>query len=148
MECQDPAGTSLADVVRLLQIRCRLALGSQAYQFFPRTSFRIRLSSVSSPTRRFSAAFSRSNVRRRFASETSSVASSFWVGLPKSRETRSTPVRMMKRFAESDAASIEAAAEKAPDGVDVQADLQGSVDYKKHLLKVFAKRAIEAAARK
>jgi aerobic carbon-monoxide dehydrogenase medium subunit len=45
-----------------------------------------------------------------------------------------------------DAASIEAAAEKAPDGVDVQADLQGSVDYKKHLLKVFAKRAIEAAA--
>jgi carbon-monoxide dehydrogenase medium subunit len=47
-----------------------------------------------------------------------------------------------------DAASIEAAAEKAPDGVDVQADLQGSVDYKKHLLKVFAKRAIEAAARK
>jgi aerobic carbon-monoxide dehydrogenase medium subunit len=47
-----------------------------------------------------------------------------------------------------DAASIEAAADKAPDGVDVQADLQGSVDYKKHLLKVFAKRAIEAAAKK
>jgi aerobic carbon-monoxide dehydrogenase medium subunit len=47
-----------------------------------------------------------------------------------------------------DAASIQAAAEKAPDGVDVQADLQGSVDYKKHLLKVFAKRAIEAAAKK
>jgi aerobic carbon-monoxide dehydrogenase medium subunit len=45
-----------------------------------------------------------------------------------------------------DAASIQAAADKAPDGVDVQADLQGSVDYKKHLLKVFAKRAIEAAA--
>jgi aerobic carbon-monoxide dehydrogenase medium subunit len=44
-----------------------------------------------------------------------------------------------------DAASIQAAAEKAPDGVDVQADLQGSVDYKRHLLKVFAKRAIEAA---
>jgi len=47
-----------------------------------------------------------------------------------------------------DAASIQAAADKAPDGVDVQADLQGSVDYKKHLLKVFAKRAIEAAAKK
>ena len=47
-----------------------------------------------------------------------------------------------------DAASIQAAAEKAPDGVDVQADLQGSVDYKKHLLKVFAKRAIEAATKK
>jgi len=45
-----------------------------------------------------------------------------------------------------DAASIAAAADKAPDGVDVQADLQGSVEYKKHLLKVFAKRAIEAAA--
>jgi len=47
-----------------------------------------------------------------------------------------------------DAATIQAAAEKAPDGVDVQADLQGSVDYKKHLLKVFARRAIEAAAKK
>jgi carbon-monoxide dehydrogenase medium subunit len=45
----------------------------------------------------------------------------------------------------ADAASIQAAAEKAPDGVDVQADLQGSEDYKKHLLKVFAKRAMEAA---
>jgi CO/xanthine dehydrogenase FAD-binding subunit len=32
--------------------------------------------------------------------------------------------------------------------VDVQADLQGSVEYKQHLLKVFAKRAIEAAAKK
>ena len=30
----------------------------------------------------------------------------------------------------------------------MQADLQGSVDYKKHLLKVFAKRAIEAATKK
>lgn len=46
----------------------------------------------------------------------------------------------------ADAASIQAAAEKAPEGVDVQADLQGSEDYKKHLLKVFAKRAMEAAA--
>jgi carbon-monoxide dehydrogenase medium subunit len=46
----------------------------------------------------------------------------------------------------ADAASIQAAAEKAPDGVDVQADLQGSEEYKKHLLKVFAKRAMEAAA--
>lgn len=47
-----------------------------------------------------------------------------------------------------DAVTIQAAADKAPDGVDVQADLQGSVEYKKHLLKVFAKRAIEAAAKK
>ena len=45
-----------------------------------------------------------------------------------------------------DAASIQAAAAKAADGVDVQADLQGSVDYKKHLCTVFARRAIEAAA--
>lgn len=45
-----------------------------------------------------------------------------------------------------DAAAIQAAAEKAPDGVDVQADLQGSEEYKRHLLKVFARRAIEAAA--
>ena len=45
-----------------------------------------------------------------------------------------------------DAASIQAAADKAPDGVDVQADLQGSEEYKRHLLKVFARRAIEAAA--
>jgi aerobic carbon-monoxide dehydrogenase medium subunit len=46
-----------------------------------------------------------------------------------------------------DAATIQAAAEKAPDGVDVQADLQGSEEYKRHLLKVFARRAIEAAAK-
>jgi len=45
----------------------------------------------------------------------------------------------------ADAPSIQAAAERAPEGVDVQADLQGSEDYKKHLLKVFAKRAMEAA---
>jgi carbon-monoxide dehydrogenase medium subunit len=44
-----------------------------------------------------------------------------------------------------DAPTIRAAAEHAPEGVDVQADLQGSVDYKQHLLKVFARRAIEAA---
>lgn len=44
-----------------------------------------------------------------------------------------------------DAATIQAAAEKAADGVDVQADLQGSVEYKTHLLKVFCRRALEAA---
>ena len=48
----------------------------------------------------------------------------------------------------ADVASIQAAAEKGADGVDVQADLQGSEEYKKHLLKVFSKRAIEAAAAK
>jgi len=46
----------------------------------------------------------------------------------------------------ADAASIQAAAEKAADGIDVQPDLQGSVEYKTHLCKVFAKRAMEAAA--
>ncbi len=45
-----------------------------------------------------------------------------------------------------DAATIQAAADKAADGVDVQADLQGSEDYKRHLVKVMARRAIEAAA--
>ena len=47
-----------------------------------------------------------------------------------------------------DAAAIEAAAAKAADGVDVQADLQGSVEYKAHLCRVFAKRAIEAAVKR
>jgi carbon-monoxide dehydrogenase medium subunit len=47
-----------------------------------------------------------------------------------------------------DAATIEAAAQKAAEGVDVQADLQGSVEYKAHLCRVFARRAIEAAAKK
>jgi carbon-monoxide dehydrogenase medium subunit len=47
-----------------------------------------------------------------------------------------------------DAASIQAAAERAPEGVDVQADLQGSVEYKQHLLKVFTRRAIEMACKK
>jgi carbon-monoxide dehydrogenase medium subunit len=47
-----------------------------------------------------------------------------------------------------DAAAIEAAAAKAADGVDVQADLQGSVEYKAHLCRVFARRAIEAAVKK
>ncbi|PYM85709.1 MAG: carbon monoxide dehydrogenase [Candidatus Rokuibacteriota bacterium] len=44
-----------------------------------------------------------------------------------------------------DHTAIEAAAAKAADGVDVQADLQGSVEYKSHLVRVHARRAIEAA---
>jgi carbon-monoxide dehydrogenase medium subunit len=47
-----------------------------------------------------------------------------------------------------DAATIEAAAAKAADGVDVQADLQGSVEYKSHLCRVFARRAITEAVRR
>jgi carbon-monoxide dehydrogenase medium subunit len=44
-----------------------------------------------------------------------------------------------------DAATIETAAQKGAEGVDVQADLQGSVEYKSHLCRVFAKRALTAA---
>ncbi|OGK76512.1 MAG: hypothetical protein A2W08_01325 [Candidatus Rokubacteria bacterium RBG_16_73_20] len=47
-----------------------------------------------------------------------------------------------------DAAAIEAAAQKAAQGVDVQADLQGSVEYKAHLCRVFAKRAITEAVKR
>jgi carbon-monoxide dehydrogenase medium subunit len=47
-----------------------------------------------------------------------------------------------------DQGTIEAAAAKAAEGVDVQADLQGSADYKAHLVRVFARRAIEAAVKR
>jgi carbon-monoxide dehydrogenase medium subunit len=47
-----------------------------------------------------------------------------------------------------DAATIEAAAQKAAEGVDVQPDLQGSVEYKSHLCRVFARRALEAALKR
>ena len=47
-----------------------------------------------------------------------------------------------------DAATIEAAAQRAAEGVDVQADLQGSVEYKSHLCRVFARRAITEAVRR
>jgi carbon-monoxide dehydrogenase medium subunit len=44
-----------------------------------------------------------------------------------------------------DAATIQAAAAKAADGIEMSADLQGSVEYKRHLTQVYAKRALEAA---
>jgi len=47
-----------------------------------------------------------------------------------------------------DQATIEAAAQKAAEGVDVQADLQGSVEYKSHLCRVFAKRALTEAVKR
>ncbi len=47
-----------------------------------------------------------------------------------------------------DQATIETAAAKAADGVDVQADLQGPVEYKSHLLRVYARRTIEAALKR
>jgi carbon-monoxide dehydrogenase medium subunit len=45
-----------------------------------------------------------------------------------------------------DAQTIGAAAEKATDGLEVNADLQGSVEYKQHLTRVYTRRALEAAA--
>jgi aerobic carbon-monoxide dehydrogenase medium subunit len=45
-----------------------------------------------------------------------------------------------------DSASITAAAEKAADGIQMTADLQGSVEYKQHLTRVYTRRALEAAA--
>ena len=47
-----------------------------------------------------------------------------------------------------DAATIETAAQKAAEGVDVQPDLQGSVEYKSHLCRVFARRALEGALKR
>lgn len=44
-----------------------------------------------------------------------------------------------------DAATIAAAAAKAADGIQISADLQGSVEYKAHLTRVYARRAVEAA---
>lgn len=45
-----------------------------------------------------------------------------------------------------DAQAIGAAAEKAADGISFSADLQGSVEYKQHLTRVYTRRALEAAA--
>jgi carbon-monoxide dehydrogenase medium subunit len=45
-----------------------------------------------------------------------------------------------------DAATIAAAAEKAAEGIQATADLQGSVEYKQHLTRVYTRRALEAAA--
>jgi carbon-monoxide dehydrogenase medium subunit len=45
----------------------------------------------------------------------------------------------------ADAATIGTAAQKAADGIDINADLQGSVEYKAHLTRVYARRALEQA---
>ncbi len=44
-----------------------------------------------------------------------------------------------------DAAAIAAASEKAAEGIEINADLQGSVEYKAHLTRVYTRRAIERA---
>jgi carbon-monoxide dehydrogenase medium subunit len=46
-----------------------------------------------------------------------------------------------------DAGAIGAAAARAADGIEVNADLQGSVEYKQNLVRVYARRALESAAR-
>ena len=45
----------------------------------------------------------------------------------------------------ADAATLGAAAQKAADGIDINADLQGSVEYKAHLTRVYTRRALERA---
>lgn len=40
---------------------------------------------------------------------------------------------------------LKAAAEKAPEGITIRADLQGSVEYKAHLAKVYTRRALTRA---
>jgi carbon-monoxide dehydrogenase medium subunit len=61
------------------------------------------------------------------------------------KATRAKGVEAALAGKAADAASIQAAAEKAAEGVDAQADLQGSEEYKRHLVRVMAKRALEAA---
>jgi len=64
------------------------------------------------------------------------------------KAVRAASVESALKGKKLDAAAIEAAAQKAAEGVDVQADLQGSVEYKSHLCRVFAKRAITEAVKR
>ena len=41
--------------------------------------------------------------------------------------------------------TIAAASQKAADGIEINADLQGSVEYKAHLTRVYTRRALERA---
>jgi aerobic carbon-monoxide dehydrogenase medium subunit len=45
----------------------------------------------------------------------------------------------------TDAATLAAASQMAADGIDINADLQGSVEYKAHLTRVYTRRALERA---
>ncbi len=62
------------------------------------------------------------------------------------KATRARGVEAALQGKALDATTIAAAAEKAADGIDMTADLQGSVEYKQHLTRVYARRALEAAA--
>jgi len=62
------------------------------------------------------------------------------------KATRATGVEAALAGKALDAQAIAAAAEKAADGIAMSADLQGSVEYKQHLTRVYARRALEAAA--
>jgi carbon-monoxide dehydrogenase medium subunit len=63
-----------------------------------------------------------------------------------SKVTRAKGVEAALAGKSLDAPSLAAAAEKAADGIDASADLQGSVEYKQHLTRVYTRRALEAAA--
>jgi aerobic carbon-monoxide dehydrogenase medium subunit len=62
-----------------------------------------------------------------------------------SKAIRATGVETALAGKALDAAAIDAAAQKAADGLDINADLQGSVEYKAHLVRVYARRALEKA---
>lgn len=62
------------------------------------------------------------------------------------KATRAKGVEAALRGKALDATSIAAAAQKAADGIAMTADLQGSEEYKAHLTRVYARRALEAAA--
>lgn len=47
-----------------------------------------------------------------------------------------------------DAGTVQAAAQRAADGIEINADLQGSVEYKAHLARVYARRALEKAVQR
>lgn len=63
-----------------------------------------------------------------------------------SRAVRAKGVEALLVGKALDAATVAAAAQKAADGIEINADLQGSVEYKAHLTRVYARRAIEKAA--
>ncbi len=62
-----------------------------------------------------------------------------------SKATRAKGVEAALAGKTLDTAAITAAAQKAADGIDINADLQGSVEYKAHLTRVYTRRALERA---